>query len=91
MSVQQEAFALARLMFDPKAQWHDAAKILSNLSDEPEAVRYVILGYARKVLLGGKAGSARAAAVIERFQFNLYESKHAGLALCCYQLLTAKR
>lgn len=88
---QQESIQLARCLFQPGAQWHDCAKILQTINDEPESVRYLILGYSRSILLKGGPMGPRAASIIEIFQFHCYESKHAGLALMCYRAIEANR
>ncbi len=49
----------------------------------------MILGYFRKVLLSGR-NSARAASIIETFQYNFYDSKAAGLAAACYSVVERK-
>lgn len=91
MASQQEGFALARCIFDFRSQFPDAAKILLEMKDEPESVRYVVLAYSRSILLKGGKMAARAAFVISVFQFETYNSKHAGLALMTYTVMTAKR
>jgi len=90
-STQAEAIELARCIFGFKTTWPDAAKILSTVQDEPEAVRYLILGYARSILLKGGNMVGRAAQVIEIFQFNTFDSKNAGLALMVFRAMSLKR
>lgn len=82
---KEEAINLARTLFNPRATFADAAKILANLEDEPENVRYLVLGYANSILLKGGALTKKAAKIIEIFSFNTYDSKKAGLSLYCYQ------
>lgn len=90
-AAQKESIELARCLFNFQKQWADAAKILQTIEDEPETVRYIVLGYAKSVLLKGGAMSARAAAVIDSFQFHFFDSKHAGLALATYRVMNLKR
>lgn len=70
-----------------KAGWKDVAALLKEIKDEPESVRRHVLGYARSCLLGGMP---RAAAVIQVFQYNLFDSGAAGLTLMCWQVNTSK-
>jgi len=83
---KQQAIDLCRLML-AGGSWVKVAKVLKEIGDEPEQVRYMVLGYMRTVLLGGGAKSERAAEVIDRFQDNFYDSKAAGLALACWDVL----
>jgi DNA polymerase-3 subunit gamma/tau len=84
---KDKAIDLARALIDPRTQWADVAKILSNLDDDPEAVRNLVLEYARKVLLGGGKLAPRAFKVIDVFSANFWDSKRAGLAAACYEVL----
>ena len=65
--------------------WTSVAKILKELKTDPESVRYAVLGYARAVLLNG--GNKKAALIIDAFADNFYDSKQAGLALACYEVI----
>lgn len=80
------AIELARALFDPKP-WPAVAKILTDLKDdEPEGIRYLILGYYRSVLLKGGKFAPKAFMIIDIFSKNFYDSKHAGLAAACYEV-----
>jgi DNA polymerase-3 subunit gamma/tau len=86
------AMKLAMALVWPRGhKWLDICKMLRELEDyEAEAIRYQILGMARSGLIGAKAGGPpkaekRGAVVIELFENNFYDSKHAGLALACYK------
>jgi DNA polymerase III gamma/tau subunit len=83
--VQTESIALARALLN-HAPWVEVAKILKTMPDEPESTRYLVLGYMSQVILGGGKMAPRAAEVIERFQFNFYDSKRAGLILACHSV-----
>lgn len=92
------AIDLARLLVTNwNANWGEAAKILRGLKDEDaEGVRYCILGYARACMVGseGKAPNpklgARAYFVIDIFSRNFYDSKQAGLAAACWEVIHSK-
>lgn len=85
-SSKQQAFQLCKVLLQGGG-WGGAAKILKAIDDDPENIRYMVLGYMRKVLLGGGEQAPRAADVIDLFRDNFYDSKHAGLALTCWELL----
>lgn len=86
-AAKTQAIELARELFAFKPSWAKAAAILKELNEEPESIRYLVLGYARSVLLGGGALSERAFKVIEIFGNNFYDSKSAGLAAACWEVL----
>lgn len=81
---------LARALFKYNATWGDVAPMLAALEEDPEQVRHHVMGYARAILLKGGKGAARAAAVISEFRYNFFDSKAAGLALACWDLLRAE-
>ena len=84
---RRQAIELARALMDPKTQWAKVADVLRNLDDEPESLRRMILGYYQSVLLGGGAKANRAAELISKFQFNIFDSGKPGLTLMCYESL----
>lgn len=91
---REQAFDLARLLFARGASWAEAAKILRSVKEEdPEGIRYTILGYARSCMVGSDtkppnaALGSRAFQVIDIFGRNFYDSKHAGLAAACWEAI----
>jgi len=90
-STETQAIAIARALFNFKTKWSDMAKILkATENEEPEGVRYLVLAYAKSVLLGGGGLSRRAFIVIEHFRDNFYDSKFAGLVAACYEVINSK-
>ena len=85
LSEENEAIDLCRALMDRKADWRKVATVLQDLKGEPESIRYAVLGYARAVLL--KSKNVRAYDIICAFEDNFYDSKAAGLARACYQVL----
>ena len=82
------AIELARVLIreKPIAKWPEVARILKDLKDEdPEQLRYMVLGYANTVALGG--GKPRAFLILEEFAQNFYDSKRAGLTLACHNVV----
>jgi len=85
-----EIIELARALLNTKNQWSDIAKILKKLKegnklDEPETVRYIVLGYMAAVLLN--SGSKRAAIVMDAFKENTYSSGKFGIILASFESL----
>jgi DNA polymerase-3 subunit gamma/tau len=85
-----QAITLARLLINPRSRWPEVASVLKSLDDEPESVRYLVLGYCRSVLLGNSNLSGRAFKIIDIFSGNFYDSKHAGLAAACWEVMMVK-
>ena len=87
-TLEKQGFDLAKAIFNYNSKWPDISKLLNELKDEdPETIRWIVLGYAKAILL--KAGSKiqdKAFVVIEAFRDNFYDSKHAGLAAACYEI-----
>lgn len=81
------AISLARALINPGVKWPEVAGILKNLKDDPEGIRYLILGYSRTVMLGGGKLASRAYLLIDIFSRNFYDSKAAGLAAACWEAI----
>lgn len=67
-----------------KDRWLNISKILKGLEDEPEKVRWSVLGYMNTVLLGGN-NNAQASITIIMFQEPFYDSGKAGLTLAAFK------
>ncbi len=79
---------LAQVLLFGGKDWGEAASCLKSLEGEDaEQIRYMVLGYARKVLLGGGAKAARAFVVLDVFSNNFYDSKMSGLAAACWEVI----
>lgn len=87
--LSEDGIKLARVLFDRKATWPKVAEVLRALEGEDaEQLRYLVLGYARSILLSGGPLSKKAMAVIEAFGGNFYDSKHAGLAYASFDVIS---
>lgn len=84
---KDEAIKLARALVNPRVSWKEVAPILRELKDEPEGIRYLVLGYCRSILLSGGPLAPRAYMIIDIFSANFYDSKHAGLAAACWEVV----
>lgn len=78
---QQQAIELCRALFR-KASWKEISTILKDLTEDPEELRRMVLGYFQAVLLN--KADARAAALIEIFWEPLYNIGKPGLVYYCY-------
>jgi len=84
---RHQAIELARALIRPNSSWNTVAKILKEVEEDPESLRWMILGYARTVLLGGGNLSDRAYLIIECFREPFYDSKAAGLTAACWEVM----
>jgi DNA polymerase-3 subunit gamma/tau len=69
--------------------WKEMGSILKEVKEEPESLRRMILAYATTILLS--SGNPRAFFIIDVFSRNFFDSGRAGLAACCYEVLTNKK
>ena len=77
---------IARRLMNVKTEWRDIAPILKKLENEdPEQIRWMVLGYGRSVLL--KTSNARAFRMIEAFRDNFYDCKFAGVVAACHEII----
>jgi DNA polymerase III gamma/tau subunit len=83
--VQAVAIDICRALMNSKTEWKDMAVKLASLEEDPESIRYAVMGYAKATLL--KSGSQRAADIIREFRYNFYDSKMPGLVLACYEIV----
>jgi DNA polymerase III gamma/tau subunit len=92
------AISLARALFSYKGTtWQEVSKILRVLVDQDvEGIRYCVLGYARSCLVGkdekppNMKFAEKAFKVIDIFSKNFYDSKAAGLAAACWEVVMIK-
>lgn len=85
----KEAIEVARALMNGKS-WSEVSKLLKAVTEEPETVRRIILGYFSSVLLGGGKFSDRAFSIIEIFAKAWHDSGKAGMVACCYEAATLK-
>ncbi len=83
----KETIDLCRLLMDSRATWKQYQSLLAAIKDEPETVRYSVLGFCNSVALREKDEKKikRAVAVMECFSKNYYDSKKAGLTYSCFE------
>ena len=87
-----QSIAIARALLDPRTEWKEMAKTLRETSDEdPERIRWMVLGYAKSVLLSGGKPSDRAYLMIDAFRDHFYDSKMAGVVAACYEVIVGSK
>jgi DNA polymerase III gamma/tau subunit len=89
-TVEKASEFIGRLLINPRTTWPTMAKALkANGQEDPESIRWGVLGYARNCMISGGKISARAYIIIEAFRDHFYDSKHAGLAAACWEVICA--
>jgi DNA polymerase-3 subunit gamma/tau len=68
-----------------RQKWTTVAKIIKGITDEPEKVRYAVLGYMGAVLTN--SDNEVAAIIIEQFLDSFMYSGKAGLIYACYSVV----
>lgn len=68
-----------------KDKWSEIAKLLKGIDEEPEKIRYAVLGYMTSVMLGSEKGDTQAAIVINNFKDTFYNTLRAGLTFACFK------
>lgn len=88
--------ASSLMAFKGNPSWNEVAALLRELKDEePEGVRYMVLAFARSCMIGKgdkppqPKNVHRAALLINEFGTHFYDSKNAGLAFACYNVVHA--
>lgn len=75
------------LLYTPNVKWPQVAKILKNITEEPETVRRIVLGWCNTAMLNGGKNAGRAFAVAQAFQYNYFDSGKAGLAMSAWEVV----
>lgn len=87
-TMEIQAKIIARTLLNPRVKWYEMAKIIRETAgEEAEQIRWMVLGYSKKVLLSGGKQAGRAYIIIDAFRDNFYDSKLAGLAAACYEVV----
>lgn len=82
--IKKQAIEIARALMNEKTTWKQMAEILKGVDEDPESIRWMVLGYCAKVAF---ARPPRACAIIEEFRDPFYDSKKAGLISSCYNII----
>jgi len=87
-SIKEQSITIARGLMNPRMSWTQMSKILKN-SDltDAEGLRWLIMSYAKSVMLSGGKLTPRAYLVIDAFRDHFYDSKANGLVAACYEVI----
>jgi len=86
-SVEAAAIQIALTLVNPRTSLSAMAKVLKETQKEdPEGMRWMILGYAKAILINGRKDD-RAYQIIRVFEDNWFNCKSAGLVACCYEII----
>ena len=90
-ATDKEAIELARMLINPKTSWSEVAGFLKNkVTEEPESLRWMVLGYCNSILLTGNGRkNEKAYLIIDAFRDNFYDSKKAGLSAACWEVVNS--
>lgn len=78
-----------------KKPWKEIAEMIQVIDDEPEQIRYAVLGYMNSILIGNKEKKSapkddpRAVYIITNFLDSYMYTKKSGLIVSCYRSVTA--
>ncbi len=94
---KDEAINLARALMVQSPNWQQVCTILRAIQDQdPEGIRFLILGYANSILIGKRTGKPATGAmaancfkILEIFGDNFWNSKFPGLCAACYEAVHA--
>lgn len=90
-ATEQVAINIARALLNPRTKWPEMVKFLKGFEEDSEDIRWMVLGYANKVLLSGGKYASRAYLIIVAFRDHFYESKFAGLTAACYEVIVGAK
>lgn len=87
-SSEDVGFQIAKALHNPRIRWSEMIDILNKIeNEEVETIRYIVLGFAKSVMLKGGKLTDRAMLIINAFGNNFYDSKQAGLVAACYEVI----
>lgn len=88
-TAELQAFEIVRaLLYNQRTTWKAMAAILkATEGEEPEQIRWLVLACCKTELLKAGKFAGRAYIIIDAFRDNFYESKMAGLAAACYEVI----
>ena len=75
---------LCRKLMNKSTKWKAIVEIVGELKEEPESIRYAVLGYATACMKNERTVH-NAYIVANAFRDNFYDSGKAGLMLACYE------
>lgn len=88
-SMQEDiAITIARELITRQPNWKKLIPLLKDVrNDKAEGIRWLILGYASSVVMGGGGATVgRAFTLLDQFSTNYYDTGRAGLIRDCYEI-----
>lgn len=85
---KKEVIDLCWALLDGKP-WGEICTILKSITEEPENVRYAVLGVMNTMLLKDDRKQKQAALIIDCFKDSFIYTRKAGLTLACYMTLNS--
>ena len=87
-TAELQAFEIVKALLYKKTAWKEMAAILkATEGEEPEQIRWLVLACCKTEMLKAGKFAGRAYVIIDAFRDNFYDSKHAGLAAACYEVI----
>jgi len=83
---KRAAVEIAKLLMNPKTKWPEVAAVIKSVDEDPESIRWMVMGYVTAVALN-KPNPIREVSIIEAFQEPFFNSKKAGLVQACAVIL----
>lgn len=88
--VEEQAINLCRALIYRKS-WKDVSKLIKDINEDAEQLRWLVLSYASTVLLGTNTKEHhRANLILSAFRDNFYDSKRAGLINAAFEVCGSK-
>jgi DNA polymerase III delta prime subunit len=84
----KQGIELARALL-AKKPWSEVSALIKSIEEEPETIRWIVMGYMSSVMLGGGKMLPRAYNVLRAFQYPFYDTKKNGLVLASYESCTS--
>lgn len=88
---QHQAIEIARALLDTRTKWSAMATIIKAVEEEAESLRWMVLSYMEKVVLGGGKMAPRAFNIITVFSEPFFNTKRTGLTAACWEIINGTR
>jgi len=85
---QNAVIELCRVLLSKTGEsgFRAACHVIKGLQDDPEGIRYAVLGYAKSVMLSGREID-KAYIIMNAFKTNFYDSKMSGVLCAVYEVM----
>ncbi len=83
--IKRQGIELARALLNKSTKWPQIGALLKSIDEDPEQLRWMVLGYCNAVLKN--KADPRAYLIIRAFSEPFYDNKGAGLTAACYEVI----